>query len=244
MALQAGRATMSFDSAVWAEFGLTINNFIGAEGNSLIVGPAAGLDLLDVPVSPGFTPTGPYAYPVNPAGTVYADPSRRTQVPTSFTYDASSPASLIATATGQIALAGVSRWTVAPSFGGGQLVFGDYDLVYNRPASRWELVNHIDFPSVAFTLSNVVITTGANGAFSLRGDMIGSPILNLLLAGAFGRNFGQFRFDTPAPTNVPVLPGPAGPVFLLFTLLAAAGSRLRPRREISEARGGESMPGR
>lgn len=228
IALSGGRGTMTFDHAVWAEFGLTINNFVGAEANGLVVGPASGIDLLDVATAPGFTAAGPHLYAVNGPGTVFADPSRRTQNPTNFSYDATTPATLVATASGQIALAGVSRWTVSPDFGGGQLVFGDYNLIYNATASRWELVNHIDFPSVAFTLANVVTTTGPNGAFSITGDMIGSPILNLLLAGAFGRDFGEFRFETPAPAppNVPVLPGPLGPGLLLGAALWVSSRRL------------------
>jgi hypothetical protein len=222
--LQGGLGTMTFDHAVWAEFGLTINNFVGAEANGLVVGPASGVDLLDVATAPGFSVAGPHLHAVNGPGTGFADPSRRTQNPTQFSYDASTPATLVATATGQIGLAGISRWTVAPAFGGGQLLFGDFNLVYNSAGNRWELVNHIDFPSVAFTLANVVTTTGPNGAFSISGDMIGSPILNLLLDGAFGRDFGQFRFETPAPapSSVPALPGPFGPGLLVVALLASS----------------------
>jgi len=193
--LGEAEATVRFDRQKWAAAGLTQNSFIGAEGNGLPVGPVDGEDLLDVPAPPDFDPDLAFLHTLNPPGTVYADATRRTQVPGPFHYDATSPATLLATASGRIGLAGVSRWTVSPDRGGGQLLFGDYELFYNGASGTWELVNRIDFPLTTFTLGNAVLTTVPGQAFTLSGDMIGSVALNILLAGGLGEDFGDFRLE-------------------------------------------------
>lgn len=214
--LTDGQATITFDSAVWGAFGLTLNNTIGAAGNTLPVGPTAGEDLLD---TAGSGVANPQTYTLNPFGVDVTPDPRRTAPVTSFTYDASSPAALLASAAGNISLAGVSRWTVSPTFGGGQLVFGDYSLAYNSGAARWELSNGIDFPVVAFLLGSPQVTTGPNGSFTVSGDLIGAPLLGALLAGAAGQDFGSFSF-----TGVPE---PAGAVLLAAGVAVLAASRRR-----------------
>jgi hypothetical protein len=188
----SGQATISFDTEVWAEFGLTtLNGFIDASGNPLPVGPAAGVDLLDVAVG---SLTSPQVYTLNPPGIdVTPTEPRRSAPPTGFSYNV---ATLPAGATGNIAFAGISRWTVSPDFGGGQLLFGDYALAWNASAGRWELSNYIDFPVVVFYVENVQLVKGPGDAFALSGDLIGAPLLNVLLAGALGRDFGDFTFST------------------------------------------------
>ncbi|MEQ1800998.1 MAG: hypothetical protein ABL989_03685 [Gammaproteobacteria bacterium] len=193
--LGQAEATVSFDREKWAAAGLTQNSFIGAEGNGLLVGPVDGEDLLDVPAPSEFDPDLAFLHTMNSPGAVYADATRRTQVPVPFLYDATNSATLLATASGRIGLAGVSRWTVSPDRGGGQLLFGDYDLFYNGASGTWELVNRIDFPLTTFTLGNAVLTTGAGQDFTLSGDLIGSVALNILLAGGLGEDFGDFRLE-------------------------------------------------
>jgi len=189
--VSSGQATISFDTDVWAEFGLTLNSYIGSAGNPLRVGPVAGEDLLDTTIG---SITSPQVYTLNPPGVdVTPLEPRRTAPPTGFSYNV---ATLPAGAAGNIALAGVSRWTVAPDLGGGQLLFGDYGLAYNAGAGRWELSNYIDFPVVVFYLANVQLVTGPGDAFALTGDLIGAPLLNVLLDGALGHRFGRFAFST------------------------------------------------
>jgi hypothetical protein len=198
-------ASFSFDLPVWAGLGLTPNAFIGAEGNGLPVGPAsAATDLLDVPAAGDFDPLAPQVHPGNSPGAAYADAGRRTARPTSLRYDAADAATLLDSLQGEISLAGVSRWTVSPERGGGQLLFGDYNVFYNRVAGTWELVNRIDFPLTTFTLGNAQVTTAPGQRFTVTGDLVGSPALALLLGDALGRDFGDFRLDvacatTPAP---------------------------------------------
>lgn len=196
-----GQASIEFHLSTWAGFGLTLNNFTGASGNALPVGPAAGTnnDLLDTNDG-GFA--NPAIYTLNAPGVdVTPDPRRQSPV-TSFSYDGSSPAALLASASGNIGLAGVTRWTVDPDLGGGQLVFGDYSLAYNSGDDRWELSNNIDFAVVAFWILNETLTTGAGDAFTLTGDLIGAPLLGLLIPGAIGQDFGNITFTAP-PTSVP-----------------------------------------
>jgi hypothetical protein len=201
-ALGQGQATIRFDLAAWSSFGLTPNNFIGAEGNGLTVGPTAeATDLLDVPAEDGLVLDAPQVYVLNGPGTVYGDTSRRTANPTSFSYLAPDADTLVATATGEISLAGVSRWTVDPELGGGQLLFGDYNLIYNSATATWELVNHIDFPLTTFTLGNAQVTTGPGNAFTVTGDLIGSVALNILLSGALGVDLGDFEFQGSCTTS-------------------------------------------
>jgi hypothetical protein len=160
------------------------------------VGPASDtVDLLDAPAPAGFDPARPQVYPLRPADEAYGDPGRRTSGPTDFRYAATDPATLLATARGQLSLAGVSRWTVAPDRGGGQLLFGDYSFTYNGTTSTWELVNGIDFPLAIFTLANVLVTSGAGQSFTISGDLVGSAALSVLLGGALGQDFGSFRLD-------------------------------------------------
>ena len=140
-------------------------------------------------------------YALNPPGTVYADPTRRTANQTSFTYSATDPSTLASTASGEVSLAGVSRWTVSPELGGGQLLFGDYNLLYNATTATWELVNHIDFPLTTFTLGNAQVTTGPDQSFTVSGDLIGSVALNILLSGALGVDLGDFRFEGACATT-------------------------------------------
>lgn len=149
----------------------------------------------DVPAPPDFDPDLPFLHTLNAPGSTYADPTRRTQVPVAFRYDATSPATLLASASGRIGLAGVSRWTVDPNRGGGQLLFGDYELLYNSSTSTWDLVNRIDFPLATFTLGNVILTIGPATTFTLSGDLVGSVALNILLAGGLGEDFGDFRLE-------------------------------------------------
>ena len=201
--LTAGQATIAFDLATWATFGLTLNNFTGADGNALPVGPVAGEDLLDTSLD-GFA--NPQTYTLNPPGVDVTPDPRRSAPPTSFTYDASSVATLLASASGNISLAGVSRWTVDPDLGGGQLVFGDFSLAYNGSASRWELTNNIDFPVVVFWLGSAQETVGPGDDFSVSGDLIGAPLLSALLPGAVGQDFGTFTFTTvPEPSTTAML---------------------------------------
>jgi hypothetical protein len=187
-------ATIDFDGDRWAGFGLTLNAFIGSEGIGLPVGPATDtIDLLDVPAAAGFNPDRPQEYPLRPADAVYGDPGRRTARPTDFRYAATDPATLLATVRGQLSLVGVSRWTVAPDRGGGQLLFGDYNFLYNGTTSTWELVNGIDFPLTIFTLANVLIAPSTSQGFTITGDLVGSAALSILLGGALGQDFGSFR---------------------------------------------------
>jgi len=196
--LAGGHATITFDVGVWAAFGLTPNAWIGSAGNPLPVGPDTGPDLLDTAGEPF---ANPQIYPVNPVGVDVTPDPRRSAPPTSFTYAATDVATLHATASGNIALAGVSRWTVAPDLGGGQLLFGDYALAWNAASGRWELSNYIDFPVVTFWIGNPDETTGPGDDFSVSGDLIGSPFLNILLSGALGQDFGDFEFATvPEPS--------------------------------------------
>lgn len=186
-----GRAYISFDLDVFAEWGLTFKSFIDADGNDLRVGPVAGEDLLDTTIG---VIESPQVHTLNPPGVdVTPLETRRRAPPTGFTYDV---ATLPASASGPIALAGVSRWLVSPEWGGGPLLFGDYALAWNAAASRWELSNYIDYSVVAFTLASVQMTTGPGDAFSVSGDLIGSSFLALLLTGAAGRDFGRFTFST------------------------------------------------
>jgi len=189
-------ATIRFGLATWAGLGLTLNSFIGVEGIGLTVGPTSdAVDLLDVPSPVGFSADDPQAHPLNPAGVAYADPSRRTARATDFRYDATDPATFIATATGQMGFAGVSRWTVSPDRGGGQLLFGDYNLFYNGATSTWELVNRIDFPLTTFTLGNAQVTTAPGHRFTITGDLIGAVALGILLGDALGVDFGDIRIE-------------------------------------------------
>ena len=215
--LTKGRATVRFHLPVWAEFGLTPNSWIGPAGNDLPVGPSAGEDLLDTE-GEGFA--NPQLYPLNPPGRQLTPDPRRTAPATSFVYDPTSPATLRATANGNIALAGVSRWTVDPDLGGGQLLFGDYALAWNAADGRWELSNYIDFPVATFWIGDPVETTGPGNAFSVSGDLIGSPYLNILLDGALGHDFGDFEFEATA------VPEPARVLSLLAGALVLAGPRL------------------
>lgn len=188
-------ATLRFDRQKWTELGLTQNNFIGAEGNGLLVGPSEGDDLLNVPAPPAFDPDASFLHKLNKPGTIYADPTRRTQVPVAFRYDPTTTDTFLATASGRIGLAGVSRWTVDPNRGGGQLLLGDFELLYSPSISTWGLVNRIDFPLTTFTLGNAILTNTSNGNFTLSGDVIGSVALNILLAGGLGVDFGDFRLE-------------------------------------------------
>jgi hypothetical protein len=161
-------------------------------------------DLLDVPAAGDFDPLAPQVHPGNLPGAVYADAGRRTARPTSLRYDATDPATLLAGIQGEVSLAGVSRWTVAPERGGGQLLFGDYNVVYNTGAGTWEIVNRIDFPLTVFTLGSVQVTTGPGQRFVVTGDLLGSPALALLLGDALGRDFGDFALDVAcAPPVAP-----------------------------------------
>jgi hypothetical protein len=198
--LSAGQGAISFDPVVWAAFGLTLDTAIGAAGNALPVGPAAGEDLLD---TAGDGPLDPQPLALNPVGVDVTPDPRRTAPPTSFTYDASSPAALLASAAGDISLAGVSRWTVDPLLGGGQLLFGDFSLAYDAGTATWGITNGIDFPVVAFVLGDPQVTTGANGAFTVSGELIGAPLLDLLLPGSAGQDFGSFTFSgVPEPSSI------------------------------------------
>lgn len=194
-AIETGEVSITFDVDVWAEFGLTPNAWIGSAGDALPVGPHADEDLLDT-VGESFA--NPQAYPVNPVGVTLTPDPRRSSPPTSFTYEATDVATLHATATGDIAFAGISRWSVDPDLGGGQLLFGDYSLAWNGVEGRWELSNHIDFPVATFWIGDPV-ESAAGDAFSVSGDLIGSAYLNILLDGALGRDFGELTFATSVP---------------------------------------------
>jgi hypothetical protein len=198
-------AAFSFDLPVWAALGLAPNAFIGPDGNGLPVGPVTdATDLLDVPAAGDFDPLAPQLHPGNAPGATYADAGRRTARPTSLRYDATDPATLLAEIRGEVSLAGVSRWTVSPERGGGQLLFGDYNVFYNRTAGTWEVVNRIDFPLTVFTLGGAQVTTGPGQRFTLTGDLLGSPALALLLGDALGRDFGDLRLDVAcAPPVAP-----------------------------------------
>jgi hypothetical protein len=185
-----GRAYVLLDLEVFAEWGLTLDGFIGAEGNALPVGPLAGEDLLD---TTNAEVTSPQVHTLNSPGVDVTPDPRRRAPPTGFVYSA---ATLPASASGAIALAGVSRWTVDPAQGGGKLLFGDYALSWNASTSQWVVSNYIDFSVPAFTLANAQMTTGPGDAFSVSGDLIGTSSLALLLAGASGRDFGHFAFST------------------------------------------------
>jgi len=190
-ALTTGRAYVSFDFAVFAEWGLRLEAFIDADGNALPVGPVSGDDLLDTAIG---EIVDPEVYTLNPPGVdVTPLEPRRRAPPTAFSYDVST---LPGSASGPIALAGVSRWVVDAAHGGGKLLLGDYALSWNAAASQWQLSNYIDFSVVTFTLANVQTTTGPGDAFSVSGDLIASSFLGLLLPGAAGRDFGHFTFST------------------------------------------------
>ena len=212
-----GEALLTLDLGVWTEFGLTPETWIGPAGDALPVGPDTGEDLLDTP-GEGFA--NPQAHPVNPVGVDVTPDPRRTAPPTDFTYTATDVATLRATATGAIALAGVSRWVVSPDLGGGRLLFGDYALSWNASDQRWELANYIDFPVAVFWIGDPVETVGPGDDFSVSGDLIGSPFLNILLDGAFGRDFGEFEFAT-------LVPEPAHALSCLVAAAALAALRHR-----------------
>jgi len=222
-ALSDGHATITFDVGVWAAFGLTPNAWIGPTGDALPVGPDSGPDLLDTAGAPF---ANPQAYPLNPPGVDVTPDPRRSAPATSFTYVATDVATLHATASGDLAFAGISRWTVDPDLGGGQLLFGDYALAWNAASGRWELSNYIDFPVVTFWIGDPIETTGPGDAFSVSGDLIGSPLLNILLAGALGQDFGDFEFVTaPEPSAAAACPLAA----LALACMAARRVRRRTR---------------
>lgn len=212
------QASISFGLSVWASFGLTPSTSISAAGNNLPVGPGPGEDLLDTPGT-GFL--NPQPFTLNPYGVDVTPAPRRLAPPTSFTYDASDVPTLLATASGNISLAGVTRWAVLPDLGGGQLLLGDYSLAYNAGGSRWELSNNIDFPGVAFFIGDAQVTTGPNGVFSVSGNLIGAPFLGVLLAGSVGQDFGDFSFSA--------VPEPSTAALLTFGMAILAGHR-RQRR--------------
>jgi hypothetical protein len=213
--LTTGGASIAYDLAVWAGYGLSLERVIGADGNALPVGPVAGEDLLDTtlggPVNPGFYGLNPQGIDVTPL-----EPRRAAPV-TSFTYDVGT---LPASASGDIALAGVTRWSVDPLFGGGSLLIGDFSLAY--AAGVWQLSNNIDFQGVVFTLGDAVLTTGPGDAFSVSGSLIGTAFLGFLLPGAEGLDFGDFTFSSvPEPSASALL------VLLAAVLPVARRMRIR-----------------
>lgn len=204
----AGNSVISYDQSAF--FVLTNPNFFNASSNSLTyaqiinqsnagntVGSWTGLDhVINGATLPGGT--------------------RSTVALTNFTY---TPSNITGTATGQIGLSGITRFTVPPALGGGILTFGDMSLVYN---SGWKIMAAFGWgsPFHAFDVGNVTLVESPTG-FTLAGDLTATPAIA-----------GFYQIDGTKPTGTISLTASAvpEPSSLMMGSLAAAGLLFRRRR--------------
>ena len=134
-------------------------------------------------------------------GSTVTNPAGRGIQATNFTYD---PSNLTGTASGQIGLDGVMRFT--GNFPG-ILVTGDYALKYDATrvgntagGSGWYLLNNFGFPIPGWDLTGVTASSDPF-SLSLSGTLKWSPEV----ASAFfttsdiGRSMGTFTFVSPVP---------------------------------------------
>jgi PEP-CTERM motif len=173
----AGGAIISYDQSAF--FVLTDPNFFDASSNNLTynqvinqanagntVGAWTGLE-----------------HVVN--GATLPGGTRSTVAATNFSY---TPSNITGTATGQIGLGGITRFSVPPGLGGGILTFGDMSLVYN---SGWKVMAAFGWgsPYHAFDVNNVNLTESGTG-FTLTGDLAATPAIA-----------GFYQIDGTKPTG-------------------------------------------
>jgi hypothetical protein len=205
--LSTGFATIDYDQAAWsllaAESGLempvmTLSAFFNqAEANAL--------DYNQVLKEPQAT----YSYlgqiyTMN--GSTVVNRSGRTTQPTTFEF---TPGALTQH-TGRIGLGGITRFAVN---GGGNLLFGDFTLQYDkarlaRGGTGWYVRGNIPPVGAVYDLLNVAVTEGST-SISLSGDLsVTFEIANLLYSTPADtlRDVGDFRFVAEIETSLPQLP--------------------------------------
>lgn len=171
--MDRGRAVIDYDLAAWATLAsgfatppvLFLDEvFDQAEANATDL---LGTLSIDVDVSPSGTGL---VYEMN--GPTVVNQPGRTSKSTDFRYDVGQP---LETHTGAIGLGGLTRWDVLPGGAGGELLFGDFTLVYDATrlgvgGSGWCLVGNIPPAGVLFDLINVQVTNEF-GLISIEGDL-------------------------------------------------------------------------
>ena len=212
----SGTMTVDFSQTQFGALGTTgIQDFTQTTANSLTraqILSTAG-DIV------GSWSNLPFA--VNGTTVIDPDPGNRFVQATNFTYN---PSNLTGTATGQIGLGGVTKW----STGLGPFFMGDYALEYDASRvsgiySGWFLQNHFDFDANAFGLANVVTSNVSANGFSLVGNLVVRDDSGLTFFGATaGTSFGSFSFT--ASTSAAPEPSKS------FLMLIGLGSVVIRRR--------------
>ena len=188
--------TVDFHESEWISIGATEITFFNqatsnASTRAFIVNPANPGNISNVWTGLQFG--------IN--GSSVSSPAGRTLQATNFTYNASN---LTGTASGQIGIGGLPRFTIAPSFGGGIFIVGDFALLYDNSragihltggavTSGWYLQNHFDFDVNFLDFTSLITSNVSANGFDLSGDLVATDDSGLMFFGAaVGQKFGTF----------------------------------------------------
>lgn len=198
--LVSGSGTFNFDPAAWASVagGANLAGFEALKLDEVFDQSAAsartGAQILSDEIVANPSTSG-IVFGMN--GPSVNNLALRYSKPTDFSFD---PGNLTGH-TGVIGLGGVTRWSVNPLLGGGELLFGDFTLSYDASREQvggtgWNLKANIAPAGVAFDLFNVNAAVVGN-TLTISGDLgLSFEVANFLFVTPSdqGKDMGDFTF--------------------------------------------------